>query len=91
MSTSRPIVAVLATIDTKCNEARFVANVLAHAGVTPWIVDLSMKSHAVSTADVSGALVAEAAGATWNEINECSRKQAAAVMVEGGTRILLEK
>jgi len=91
LSASRPIVAVLATIDTKCNEARFVANVLAHAGATPLIVDLSMKSHTVSTADVSGARVAEAAGASWGEINECSRKQAAAVMIEGGTRILLEK
>src|SRR5262245_52488119 len=50
-----------------------------------------MKSHTVSTADVSGARVAEAAGASWGEINECSRKRAAAVMIEGGTRILLEK
>jgi uncharacterized protein (UPF0261 family) len=78
-------------MDTKSNEARFVANVLAHAGATPWIVDLSMKSHTVSAADVSGARVAEAAGASWHVINERSRQEAAAVMVEGGTKILLEK
>jgi len=79
-------------MDTKSNEACFVADVLAHAGgVTPWIIDLSMRSHSASAADVSGGRVAEAAGASWQEINERSREQAAAAMVEGGTRILLEK
>ena len=78
-------------MDTKSNEARFVADVLARAGATPWIVDLSMKSHDVSGADVTGAQVAAAAGASWEAINERSRQDAAAVMVEGGTRILLEK
>jgi uncharacterized protein (UPF0261 family) len=85
------MVAVLATMDTKGNEARFVADVLARAGATPWIVDLSMKSHTVPAADVSGAQVAEAAGAGWHMIDARSRQEAAAVMVEGGTRILLEK
>jgi uncharacterized protein (UPF0261 family) len=33
-------------MDTKSNEARFVADMLARAGATPWIVDLSMTSHA---------------------------------------------
>jgi uncharacterized protein (UPF0261 family) len=78
-------------MDTKCNEARFVADVLTHAGAAPWIVDLSMKSHTVSAVDVSGAQVAGAAGASWHEVNERSRQQAAAVMAEGGARILLEK
>jgi uncharacterized protein (UPF0261 family) len=85
------MIAVLATMDTKSNEARFVADALAHAGATPWIVDLSMKSHAGSPADVSGAQVAEAGGAGWHTIDARSRQEAAAVMVEGGTRILLEK
>jgi uncharacterized protein (UPF0261 family) len=78
-------------MDTKSNEARFVADALARAGATPWIVDLSMKSHAGSPADVSGAQVAEAGGAGWHMIDARSRQEAAAVMVEGGTRILLEK
>jgi uncharacterized protein (UPF0261 family) len=91
LSASRPIIAVLATMDTKGSEARFVAEVLVRAGATPWIVDLSMKPHTASGADVSGALVAEAAGASWRAINERSRQEAAAVMVEGGTKTLLEK
>ena len=78
-------------MNTKSKEAQFVAEVLARAGATPWIVDLSMKSHDVPGADVTGAQVAEAAGSSWPALNERTRQEAAAVMIEGGTRILLEK
>src|SRR5215475_8361057 len=91
LSASRPIIAVLATMDTKSNEARFVADVLTRAGAAPWIVDLSMKSHTLSAGDVSGAQVAEAVGVSWQALDERSRQEAAAVMVQGGTRILLER
>jgi uncharacterized protein (UPF0261 family) len=30
----------LVTLNTKCSEARFVAEVLTRAGATPWILDL---------------------------------------------------
>lgn len=91
MSAPKPTIAVLATLNTKSKEARFVADVLARAGATPWIVDLSLKSHAVDGADLEGAKVAAAAGAAWQTLNERSRADAAAVMVEGGTKMLLEK
>jgi uncharacterized protein (UPF0261 family) len=78
-------------MNTKGKEARFVADALARAGATPWIVDLSLKSHAVAGADVTGADVAAAAGAPWQGLNERTRQQAAAVMAEGGTKLLLEK
>ena len=91
MSASRPTVAVLATMNTKGREARFVANALAQAGVDPWIVDLSLKSHDADDADIAGAKVAAAAGASWQTLNERTRQDAAAVMIEGGTKMLLEK
>ncbi len=91
LNTSNPTVAVLVTMNTKSKEARFVADALARAGAVPWIVDLSMKSHDVSGADVAGAQVAEAAGVSWPALNERTRQEASAVMIEGGTRILLEK
>ena len=40
---------------------------------------------------MEGAQVAAAAGATWQTLNERSRQDAAVVMVEGGTKMLLEK
>ena len=84
-------VAVLATMNTKGKEARFVADVLARAGATPWIVDLSLKSHDADDADLAAADVAAAAGASWQTLNERSRQEAAAVMIEGGAKMLLDK
>ena len=86
-----PIVAVLATLNTKGKEASFVADVLAHAGAKAWIVDLSLKPHELGGAHVTGANVACAGGATWQRLSECSRQDAAAIMAEGGKKILLEK
>ncbi|MFL5087286.1 MAG: Tm-1-like ATP-binding domain-containing protein [Xanthobacteraceae bacterium] len=81
--------AVLATLDTKGKEARFVAEVLARAGAVPWIMDLSLKPHDRGGADATAASVAAAAGASWQDLNERSRQDAAALMAEGGRRILL--
>ncbi|MFL5099837.1 MAG: Tm-1-like ATP-binding domain-containing protein [Xanthobacteraceae bacterium] len=81
--------AVLATLDTKGKEARFVAEVLARAGAVPWIMDLSLKPHDRGGADATAANVAAAAGASWQALSERSRQDAAAVMAEGGRRILL--
>src|SRR5262249_58636490 len=78
-------------MNTKRKEARFVADVITRAGVTPWIVDLSLKAHTVDDADLGGANVAAAAGASWQMLSERTRQDAAAVMIEGGTKLLLEK
>ena len=83
--------AVLATLDTKGKEARFVADVLARAGASPWIVDLSLRSHDVDGADVTGANVAAAAGTSWQALSGRSRQEAAAVMAVGGKKMLLER
>jgi len=88
---SKPIVAVLATLNTKSNEARFLAQVLERAGATPLIVDLSLKPHDVPGAAVTGAAVAGAAGTSWQKLESRSRQDAATVMIEGGGRILLER
>ena len=78
-------------MNTKGKEARFVADALMRAGVTPWIVDLSLKAHTVGDADLAGANVAAAAGVSWQMLNECTRQDAAAVMIDGGTKLLLDK
>ncbi len=91
MKVSRPVIAVLATMNTKSAEARFVAKVLGRAGATPWIVDLSMKPHDFPAGDITGDDVASAAGKSWQALNGYARQEAAAVMVEGGAKLLLEK
>jgi len=91
LSAANPTVAVLATLDTKGKEAAFVAGALRDAGTTPWIVDLSLKPHDVGGADVTGAHVAAAVGVSWQALSETSRQDAAATMIEGGKKLLLEK
>jgi uncharacterized protein (UPF0261 family) len=89
--TSRPTVAVLATMNTKGKEARFVARALTRAGVRPWIIDLSLRTHNIDGADMTGASVVAAVGASWQMLNEQSRQDAATVMIEGGSRILIKQ
>ena len=91
MSASKPTIAVLATLNTKGKEAQFVADVLTRAGATPLIVDLSMRSHSVAGAQVSGGDVAKSGGASWQTLHEKSRQDAAAVMAEGCRKVLLDK
>ena len=91
MSVLKPIVAILATINTKSKEVHFIANVLERAGATPWIVDLSMKPHNLPLADITGEQVARLADRSWLALDGSVRQEAAAVMVEGGTKLLLEK
>ena len=90
-STVAVTVAVLATLNTKGKEARFVADVLAREGVTPWIVDLSLKPHTIDGADVAGAAVAAAAGTSWQALSALSRGEAGAKCTEGGAKLVLER
>ena len=78
-------------MNTKGREARFIADALARAGVMPWIVDLSLKSHDAGDADLAAANIAAAAGASWQTLHERSRQDAASVMIEGGAKMLLDK
>jgi uncharacterized protein (UPF0261 family) len=78
-------------MNTKGKEARFVADVLARAGATPWIVDLSMKPHDIAGADVTGADVAQAAGISWQALSDRSRQDAAELMIDGGTKVMRKK
>jgi len=91
LSVSQPIIAVLATMNTKSKEAQFIASVLERAGVTPLIVDLSMKPHDLPTADITGDQVARLAGTSWQALNGYARQEAAAVMVKGGIKVLHER
>jgi uncharacterized protein (UPF0261 family) len=91
VSAPEPAIAVLATLNTKGREASFIADVLARADATAWIVDLSLKPHDVGGAHVTGAGVASAAGSSWGALSKYSRQDAAAVMTDGGRKILLER
>ncbi len=87
----RVCVAVLATLDSKHEVARFVCDALTAAGATPWLVDLSLRPHQHDFADVSGDTVAKLAGLAWTEIGRLTRAEAAKTMILGGTEIVRAK
>ena len=72
-----PTVAVLATLDTKHETARFVCDALSAAGATPWLVDLALRPHEHNFAALSAEVVAQASGIAWNELALLSRADAA--------------
>ena len=84
-------VAVLATLDSKHEAARFVCEALEEAGAAPWLVDLSLRPHAHEFADVRGDAVAAAGEASWDALARLSRADAAQGMIVGGTRIVSAK
>jgi uncharacterized protein (UPF0261 family) len=91
LSAAKASVAVLVTFDTKGREARFIADALVRAGAAPCVVDLSLQPHALAGADLTGADVSAAAGATWQSLRGRSRQDAAAVIAEGARKILLKR
>jgi len=81
-------VAVLATLDSKHEAARFVCDALTAAGVTPWLVDLSLRPHGQDFADVSAGAIAKAAGVAWADLGRLARADAARTMIAAGTEIV---
>ncbi|MDH5750378.1 MAG: Tm-1-like ATP-binding domain-containing protein [Rhodospirillales bacterium] len=84
-------IAVLSTLNSKGAEARFVCDVLSRSGVTPWLMDMSLKPHNdVEDAAVSGRELAVSAGTTWEALSEMSRSDAAEAMIDGATKVFLD-
>lgn len=85
---TKPVIAVLSTLDSKGAEARFVCETLEKAGATPWLVDLSLRPHAISGADVNGGEIAEATGTTWDDLAALDRTAASEAMTDGGKIVM---
>ena len=81
-------VAVLATLDSKHEAARFVCNALTAAGATPWLVDLSLRPHSHDFADVNAGKIAESAGLAWADLGRLARADAARAMIAAGIEIV---
>jgi uncharacterized protein (UPF0261 family) len=83
-----PTVAVLATLDSKHEAARFLRDALTAAGVTPWLVDMALKPHTHDFAAVGGGEVASASGIAWDALARLSRAEAAQTNIRGGSKIV---
>jgi uncharacterized protein (UPF0261 family) len=84
---SRPFVAVLATMDTKAGEARFLRDELIGHGLPARLVDTGLR-HSPGV-DVPSAEVARAGGHELAELREHARRDRAMAAMADGARALL--
>jgi uncharacterized protein (UPF0261 family) len=88
----RKVIAVVATLDTKGDEASFLREQLEALGSDALIVDIGVVGAPMAAADVTRAAVAAAGGTPLEALLDGPTREAAApVMVAGATRLLCEK
>ncbi len=84
-----PVIAVLATLDTKGQEAGFLRDRLAALGARPLLVDLGVLGTPAVRADVTRAQIARAGGTPLSRLRVAPTREAAQpVMAAGATAIL---
>lgn len=81
-------VAVLATLDTKREEAEFVADRIRAHGLQPWVVDLSLGSQAAASADTPRSAVAAQAGWDVDDLVALPRAEAMEVVGAAAGQVL---
>jgi uncharacterized protein (UPF0261 family) len=79
---------LLATLDTKGDEATFVADCIRQRGHTPWLVDLSLIGGGALVGDVTRDAVAKAGGHTGPQVAALQRAQAMEVMAAGAGQLV---
>lgn len=84
-----PVIAVLATLDTKAAEAAFLADQLRAQGCRPLLIDMGVVGEAGLPADHDRQAVARAGGRPLDELLAApSREEASPVMVDGAAALL---
>lgn len=84
-------VAVLTTLDSKADVAAFTCDTLRGLGVTPWLMDLSLRPHDHTGADIGGEALTALADTGWAALGDMDRSSAADTMIRAGTKALQEK
>ena len=82
------IIAVLATLDTKGAEAKFIRDRIAAQGIHPILIDSGILGSPMTSPDVSREQVAQAAGVTLSALRRLSKSEAIAKQGEGLRRTL---
>ena len=87
-----PIIAVIATLDTKAQEASFVADRIRSVGGTPLLVDIGVVGEAGVDSGLTRQAIAQAGGTPLATLLERpSRQVASPVMIAGATALLAQR
>lgn len=82
-------VVVLASLDTKSAEARFLADALERHGLTPWLIDTGVAGYALLPGDTTRTDILHAVGQTEQSIMGLSKTELMATAAAGGQAVLL--
>ena len=84
-------IAILATLDTKADEADFMRQEIERLGSKALLIDLSVVGDSKLTADITKQQIIEAGGSTLEELlDQPSREKASPVITTGATKVLLD-
>lgn len=88
----KPAIAVLATLDTKGPEARFLREQIEAQGGSAFLVDMGVVGRPAAAPDITREEVAAAGGTPLAEIlRQPTRQAASPVMIAGATALLLRR
>lgn len=84
-------IGILATLNTKSDEARFLARCIGSRGHAPVLIDLSLIGGGVGApGDIPREVVARAADRTGDQVERLQRAEAMQVMAAGASRLVAE-
>ena len=84
-------IAVIATLDTKGDEANFIREELQALGATPVLIDIGVIGEPTTHVDISKDEIARAAGSSIEQILENPTRQTASeIMIRGASSILIK-
>ena len=87
-NSSQKAVLIISTLDTKGVETLYLRDKIASLGVTPLLMDISMRGKGTSPADITPAQVAEAGGSSLEEIQTSrERSKITNITIKGASKI----
>ena len=82
---------IIATLDTKEEEALYLKERIQSLGLKPFIMDMAMRGERPSPADITPGQVATAGGSSLEEIHNCCDREAITkVMLQGAKHLVRE-
>jgi uncharacterized protein (UPF0261 family) len=89
---TKKTVLIISTLDTKGEETYYLRDKIASLGLTPLLMDISMRGEGPTRADIPPSQVAAAGGSTIEEIRaSAERSRITNITIAGASRIAVER
>jgi len=89
---TKKMVLIISTLDTKGEETYYLRDKIASLGLTPLLIDISMRGEGPTRADITPGEVAAAGGSTIEEIRaSAERSRITNITIAGASRIAVER